>query len=186
MECVALFAALLSDLWLGNSGFTPGRAAFVVVHSSRCVSLHFATAAGLAVGVLTDLLYCRDSSGTPLWYMLALYSGQAALFRRDADGSGRAVLVVLTGAAVGGVLTLRWLLTGGEAGETYPGMALDLLFGAAGGVLKFALTVLLLDFVCGYLGVRGFFPYAGKPAASGGTRRRLRRVRAEKVAGKRA
>ena len=184
IECVMLFAALLADVLLGNFGFAPCLTVFVLLHASRSVSLRFATVAALALGTLTDLLYCRESSGTPLWHVLALYAGQAAMFRREDDGSGRALRICFAGAAVGGVLTLRWILFAGD-GSGYFGMALDLVSGAAAGVLKLALVVLLGDFVCNYLGVRGFFPRERDGVGNSAKgRRRFRRVRAEKVAGK--
>ena len=59
--------------------------------------------------------------------------------------------------------------------------------GAAAGVLKLALVVLVTDFICGYLGVRGFFVRGREaPGVSEGGRRRLRQVRAEKVRGRRS
>ena len=83
IELVMLFAALLTDVLLGNYGFAPCLTMFVLFHSSRCVSLRFATIGSLILGTLIDLWYDRAASGTPLWYVLALYAGQAALFRRD-------------------------------------------------------------------------------------------------------
>jgi cell shape-determining protein MreD len=186
IECVMLFAALLADFLLGNFGFVPCFTVFVLFHSSRCVSLRFATVGALVLGTLIDLAYCRETSGTPLWFVLALYAGHAALFRRESDGSGHAYRIALAGAAVGGVLTLYWIVcTGREPGWGYLGMLVDLVFGALIGVVKLALVVVVGDFVCGFLGVRGFFPpehgVAGSPERG---RRRYRRVRADKVAGK--
>ena len=186
IECVMLLAALLTDMLLGNFGFAPCFVMFVLFHSSRCVSLRFATVAGLALGLLTDLLYCRDSSGTPFWYMLALYSGVLALHTRE-KSPGRALRIVLPGAAIGGVLTLRWILvTESAPGWGFLGPALDLMLGAAGGVLKLALAVLAEDFLCEYLGVRGFFRRGKDARGLGRPSRRVRRVRAEKVMGKRS
>lgn len=188
IELVMLFAALLTDVLLGNYGFAPCLTMFVLFHSSRCVSLRFATIGSLILGTLIDLWYDRAASGTPLWYVLALYAGQAALFRRDDDGTGRVMRVVLPGAAVGAVLTLRWMLNAGLDPEwKYWSIAFDLLSGAAAGVLKLALVVLVTDFICGYLGVRGFFVREREvPGVSEGGRRRLRQVRAEKVRGRRS
>lgn len=186
VECVMLFAALLTDLLLGNFGFAPCFTIFVLFHSSRCVSLRFATVGALVLGTLIDLVYCRETSGTPLWFVLALYAGHGALFRREDDGSGPAKRIVLAGAAVGGVMTLRWVLAAEyEPGLGYLWTAVDLVFGAAAGVLKLLVVVLAEDFVCKYLGVRGFFPQErGSADAAGRGRRRFRRVRAEKVAGR--
>lgn len=186
IECVMLFAALLADVLLGNFGFAPCLTVFVLFHASRSVSLRFATVGALLLGTLIDLLYCRESSGTPLWYVLALYAGQAALFRREDGGTGRALRIFFSGAAIGGVLTLRWILFSEDgSGSWYFGMALDLISGAAAGVLKLALVVLIGDFVCNYLGVRGFFPRERDGVGSSAKgRRRFRRVRAEKVTGK--
>ena len=188
IECVMLFAALLADFLLGNFGFAPCLTVFVLFHASRSVSLRFATVGALVLGTLIDLVYCRESSGTPLWYVLALYAGQAALFRREADGSGRVLRIFLPGAAVGGVMTLRWILFAEDrSGLGYFGMALDLISGAAAGALKLALVVMVGDFVCNYLGARGFFP-SGKDGVAGSARgrRRFRRVRADKVSGKKS
>ena len=187
IELVMLFAALLTDVLLGNYGFSPCLSVFVLFHSSRCVSLRFATVGSLVIGTLIDLLYDRAASGTPLWYVLALYAGQAALFRRDNDGTGRVMRVVLPGTAVGAVLTLRWMLNGGPDPEwKYWSIAFDRASGAAAGVLKLALVVLVTDFLCGYLGVRGFFMREREvPGVSEGGRRRLRRVGAAKVRGRR-
>ena len=185
IEFVMLFAALLADLLLGNYGFTPNLTMFVLFHSSRCVSLRFAAAGALVCGTLIDLLYCRPTSSTALWYVLALCAGNAALFRRDGDGSGRFPRIALGGAAVGGVLTLRWIFRSGiGSGWEYFGAAVDLVSGAAAGILKLALVVLVEDFVCGYLGVRGFFGNDRAAASPGGRRRRPRQVRAEKVKGR--
>jgi len=188
VELVMLFAALLTDVLLGNYGFSPCFAMFVLFHSSRCVSLRFATVGALILGTVVDLAYDRAASGTPLWYVLALYAGQAALFRRDDDGTGRVMRVVLPGAAVGAVLTLRWMLSAGlEPSWTYWGIALDLISGAAAGVLKLTMVVLVTDFICNYLGGRGFFAREREArGVSENGRRRLRRVRAEKVRGKRS
>ena len=186
VEFVMLFAALVIELLLGSFGFVPCLTMFVIFHSSRCVSLRFATVAGLAVGVLIDLVYCRDASGTPLWYMIALYSGELVLIRCEKDGASRPLRVVLPGAAIGGVLTLRWLIAARDPGAGYAMMALDLVSGMAGGILKLALTVLIADPLCGYLGARGYLPPLGVPAGSGKPNRRVRRVRAEKVMGKRS
>ena len=188
IELVMLLAALLTDVLFGNYGFSPCFAMFVLFHSSRCVSLRFATVGTLMLGTVVDLAYDRAASGTPLWYVLALYAGQAALFRRDDDGTGRVVRVVLPGAAIGAVLTLRWVLNAGlDPDWKYWGVALDLATGAAAGVIKLALVVLVTDFICGYLGVRGFFAREREvPGVSEGGRRRLRRVRAEKVRGRRS
>ena len=186
IECVMLFAALLADLLLGNYGFTPNLTMFVLFHSSRCVSLRFATVGALLLGTLIDLVYCRASLSTPMWYVLALYAGNAALFRRESDGSGRFLRISLAGAAVGGVLTLRWILRSGiEPGWGYFGAAVDLGSGAAAGILKFASVVLVEDFICAYLGVGGFFKDDSAVAGpSSGGRRRLRQVRAEKMKGR--
>lgn len=188
IECVMLFAALLTDLWLGNYGFMPCFTMFVLFHSSRCVSLRFATVGALVLGTFTDLVYCRPFLVTPLWYILALYAGHAALFRRENDGSGKVLRVSLAGAAVGFVLTLRWILSVGiEPGWGYLGAAVDLVFGTAAGILKLGLVILVEDFVCGYLGVGGFFRKDSAVAGtSGDGRRRLRQVRAEKVRGGRS
>ena len=188
IECVMLFAALLTDLLLGNYGFMPCFTMFVLFHSSRCVSLRFAMVGALVLGTLTDLLYCRPSLATPLWYVLALYAGHAALFRRENDGSGRILRVSLAGGAVGVVLTLRWIIAQWEgSGGEYLGAAIDLVFGAAAGILKLGLVILVADFVCGYLGVGGFFKGDSVVAGtSGDGRRRLRRVRAESVRGRRS
>lgn len=188
IECVMLFAALLTDLLLGNYGFAPCFAMFVLFHSSRSVSLRFATVGALVFGTLTDLVYCRPSLVTPLWYILALYAGHAALFRRESDGSGRVLRVALAGAAVGFVLTLRWIISLGiGSGWGYVGAAVDLAFGTAAGMLKLGLVILVGDFICGYLGVGGFFKSDSAVAgSSGGGRRRLRRVRADKVRGRRS
>jgi len=185
IEFVMLFAALLTDVLLGNYGFSPCLSMFVLFHSSRCVSLRFATVGALVLGTLIDLWYNRAAAGTALWYVLALYAGQAALFRRDDDGAGRVTRVVLPGAAVGLVLTLRWLFCSG-AGFAYWGIAFDLVSGAAAGVLKLTLVVLVTDFICDYLGVRGFFAREKELPGVANGRRRLRQVRAEKVRGKKA
>ena len=187
IECVMLFAALLADLLLGNYGFAPCLTMFVIFHSSRCVSLRFATVAGLAVGTLIDLVYCREVSGTPLWYMIALYSGELALTGRGNSASDRVLRVVLPGAAIGGVLTLRWLIVAeSDRGWLRLGAALDLVVGVAGGILKLALVVLAADALCAYLGVRGFLPRESGNAGPRRSNRRVRRVRAEKVMGKRS
>jgi len=189
IECLMLFAALLADLLLGNCGFMPCLAMFVLFHASQCVSLRFATVAALTVGTLIDLAYCRESLWTPFWYIMALYAGQAAIFRRGNDETGRFLRIVFAGAAVGGVLSLRRVLIGGsDVGWGYAGMACDIIAGAAVGVLKMFLVVMAGDLICSYLGVREFFPRGRKASYSdsGGGRRRFRRVRAEKVAGKRS
>ncbi|MBQ6353319.1 MAG: hypothetical protein IJJ28_08635 [Lentisphaeria bacterium] len=183
---VMLFAALLADLWLGNYGLTPFLAVYVLFHASRSVSLTYATAAALLLGIVVDLVYCRGSSGSPLAFMLALYAGRLALFRRAGTGAERWLQVILAGGALGMVLTLyRMLAAGGAQAWTRFGAALDLSLGVASGVLKLALTVLLLDFCCGYLGLPGFFPPElrnGKNSNAGRSRRR--RVLAANVAGR--
>ena len=189
IECLMLFAALLADLLLGNCGFMPCLAMFVLFHASQCVSPRFAAVAALAVGTFIDLAYCRESLWTPLWYILALYAGQAAIFRREDDDTGHFLRIVFAGAAVGGVPSLRRvLIAGGDAEWGYAGMACDIIAGAAVGVLKLFLVVMTGDLICSYLGVREFSPRNRKASysASGGGRRRFRRVRAEKVAGKRS
>ena len=80
IELVMLFAALLTDVLLGNYGFSPCLSMFVLFHSSRCVSLRFATVGALVLGTLIDLCYNRAAAGTAFWYVFALYAGQAALF----------------------------------------------------------------------------------------------------------
>ena len=186
IECVMLFAALLADLLLGNYGFTPCLTMYVLFHSSRCVSLRFAAVGALVLGTLIDLLYCRASLSTALWYILALCAGHAALFRRESDGSGRLLRISLAGAAIGGVLALRWILSAAIISrEGYFEAAIDLVCGAAAGILKLALVVMAEDFICVYLGVGGFFKGDSVVVgASGGGRRRLRQVRAEKMKGK--
>lgn len=184
IECVMLFFALLGEVWLGSYGFAPCFTVFVLFHASRTLSLRFAVPAALVVGTVTDLLYGRPEAVTPFWYVLALYAGHAAMFRRENDASGRALQIALAGAAVGAVTTLRWMWSAGYVRSWgWIGVALDLFAGAFGGVLKLALTVLILDFLCTYMGAGGFFPpvrgAADKP-------RRPRRVRAEKVAGRRS
>ena len=187
IELVMLFAALLTDVLLGNYGFSPCLSMFVLFHSSRCVSLRFATVGALVLGTLIDLWYNRAAAGTAFWYVFALYAGQATLFRRDGEDVGRVTRVVLPGAAIGAVLTLRWLLcSGSDFAWKHWGFAFDLVSGAAAGVLKLALVVLLTDFICDYLGVRGFFAREKELPGVAGGRRRLRQVRAEKVRGKRA
>ena len=187
IECVMLFAALLADLLLGNYGFVPNFTMFVLFHSSRSVSLRFATVGALVIGTFIDLVYCRPFLVTPLWYVLALYAGHAALFRRENDGSGKVLRISLAGATVGVVLTLRWVIASGAGnGWGYLGAAIDLVFGAAG-ILKLGLVTLVVDFICGYLGVGGFFKSDSTVAGpSDNGRRRYRRVRAEKVRGKRS
>ncbi len=184
---VVLFAALLADLWLGNYGLVPCFAVYVLFHSSRSVSLVYATVAGLILGCAEDLIYCRASSGTPLMIMLALYAGRLALFRRDETGVGRWIGVALAGGAIGMVLTLYQLFSGGsDAVWSGIGAALDIVQGILSGVLKLSFTVLLLDFLCTYLGLPGFFPperVNGK--RSGAARSRRRRVLAANVAGRR-
>jgi len=182
-----IFAALLADLWLGNYGLVPCLAVYVLFHASRSVSLVFATLAGLILGVAVDLIYCRWSSGTPLMIVLALYAGRLALFRRgDETGAGRWLQVVFAGGAIGFVLTLCSMLAAGSGAVcSGVGAALDLLLGVLSGVLKLALTVLLLDFLCGYLGLPGFFPPERRNGKrSGVLRSRRRRVRAVNVAGR--
>ena len=184
LASVMLFAALLADLWVGNYGLTPCLTVYVLFHSSRSVSLGYATVAGLFIGGAIDLIYCRWSSGTPFMVMLSLYAGQLALFRRDESGEARWLSVVAAGAAIGAVLTLYSLATG-NFGTSWSGplVALDLVFGILGGILKLALAVLLLDFLYGYLGLPGFFPperASGKKSAA----RSRRRVRAGNVAGR--
>lgn len=189
IECLMLFAALLTDFLLGNYGFMPCLAMFVLFHASQCVSLRFATVAALVVGTLIDLVYCRASLWTPLWYILALYAGQAAIFRREDEDTGHFLRIVFAGAAVGGVLSLRRVVIAwGSVEWGVVGMACDIVAGAAIGVLKLFLVVMIGDLICSYLGVREFFPRGRKASysSSGGGRRRFRRVRAEKVAGKRS
>ena len=188
IESVMLFAALLTDLLLGNYGFVPCFTMFVLFHSSRSVSLRFATVGALVLGTFTDLVYCRPSLVTPLWYILALYAGHAALFRRESDGSGRILRVTLAGATIGFVLTLRWVIALGiGSGWSCVGAAVDIVFGTAAGVFKLGLVILVEDFICGYLGVGGFFKNDSSVAGrSGDGRRRLRRVRADKVRGHRS
>ena len=187
IECVMLFAALLADLLLGNYGFAPSLTMYVLFHSTRCVSLRFATVAGLVLGTLIDFLYCREASGTPLWYMLALYSGELALAGCEKDDSGRVWRVVLPGAAIGGVLTLRWLIVAeSDYGWLHLGALLDLVSGTAGGILKLVMVVLLEDSLCGYLGIKGFFPRKSNAPGARRPNRRVRRVRAEKVMGRRS
>jgi len=187
MECLMIFAALLTDILLGNYGFVPCLTVFVLFRATQCVSVSFAVSAALVVGTFVDLAYCRTSLWTPLWYVLALYAGLAAVFRRGNEGPERFLRIVFAGAAVGGVLTLRWMLnSGGDADWGYFGMACDLVSGVGAGVLKLFVVVLVGDLICGWIGVREFFPRSRRNGgSSGGGRRRLRRVRAEKVAGKR-
>ena len=183
---VMIFAALLADLWLGNYGLAPCFAVYVLFHSSRSVSLLYATVAGLMLGCAEDLIYCRLSSGTPLMIMLALYAGRLALFRRDETGAGRWLGVVLAGGAIGMVLTLCHMLGGGSGAESSGiGTALDIALGISSGILKLFIIVLLLDALCTSLGLPGFFPperVNGK--RSGGARSRRRRVLAANVAGR--
>lgn len=183
---VMLFAALLADLWLGNYGLVPCFAVYVLFHSSRSVSLVYATVAGLILGCAEDLIYCRPSSGTPLMIMLALYAGRLALFQRDETGAGRWLGVVFSGGAIGLVLTLYHLF-GGGSGAVWSGIgaAFDLVLGVLSGILKLFFTVLLLDFICTYLGLPGFFPpesVNGKRSVVARSRRR--RVLAANVAGR--
>lgn len=189
VETAMLFAALLADVLLGNRGFSPCLTMFVLFHASRCVSLRFATVGALFLGVVIDALYCRTALRTPLWYVLALYAGQAVSFRLDDDGLGRALQIVQPGAAIGGVLALRQLSDAWpELGAGYWSIAFELLFGVVSGVLKLTLAVLATDIVCERLGVRGYFPREreGGDVSERGGRRRIRRVRAEKVMGKRS
>ena len=183
---VVLFAALLADLWLGNYGLVSCFAVYVLFYSSRSVSLVYATVAGLILGFAADLIYCRLSSGTPLMIILALYAGRLALFRRDETDAGRWIGVALAGGAIGTVLTLFRLFSGGS-GAVWSGIgaALDIALGILGGMLKLAFTVLLLDFLSTYLGLPGFFPPEranGKRSVAARSRRR--RVLAANVAGR--
>ena len=157
IEGVMLFAALLADFWLGCYGFVPCFAIYVLFHASRSVSLRFATVAALLVGMVTDLVYCRGGAVSPLWFTLALYAGSVLTIYRQVVGVSPASI---------------------------SGAAADLAVGALAGILKLALTVLLIDLVCAYLGVRGFFPPESGSRAGRTLRRRRRRVRAVNVAGR--
>jgi len=186
IECLMLFAALLADMLLGNYGFVPCLTVFVLFRASQCVSLRFAVAAALVLGTFIDLAYCRTAPWTPLWYVLALYAGLAAVFRRGHEGGERFLRIVYAGAAIGGVMTLRWILdSGGDPEWGYFGMACDMVSGVGAGVLKLFMVVLIGDFLCGCVGANEFFK-RGRKSSGGGGRRRLRRVRAEKVAGRRS
>ena len=183
IEGVMLFAALLADFWLGCYGFVPCFAIYVLFHASRSVSLRFATVAALLIGMATDLVYCRGGAVSPLWFTLALYAGCLGGYGRDDEGFGRVWQVIFSGALIGFVLTIYRQVVG-VSPASISGAAADLAVGALAGILKLALTVLLLDLVCAYLGVRGFFPPESGSRAGRSLRRRRRRVRAVNVAGR--
>lgn len=179
IEGVMLFAALLADLWLGNYGFVPCLAIYVLFHASRSVSMRFAVVAALFIGMATDIVYCRPGSVSPLWFTAALYAGSLGGYGEEGDeGSGRVFRVIFSGGLIGIVLTISRMVVG-AAPASVSGAAVDLLIGALAGVLKLVLTVLLLDLVCSYLGVRGFFPPegSGRPGASLRRRRRVRTIK---------
>ena len=187
IEGVMLFAAMLADLWLGNYGLLPCFTVYVLFHASRSVSLRFATVAALFLGILIDAVYCRWSSASPLWFTVALYAGWGCLGKsdRDDEGSDRVFRVIFSGAAIGIVLTVyRFAAGAGAFRAGLSGAAVDLLAGALSGVLKLTLTVLLLDLICNYLGVRGFFPPDTGGRSGANLRRRRRRVRAVNVGGR--
>lgn len=182
VETFAVAAALLADLLLGNYGFTPCLALFVLFHASVCVSLRFGIVEALIAGVVTDLLYSRASAWTPVLFTAALLAGRAALFRRDGEKSRGVLSALLPGAAIGAVMALGELpptLNGIGNGGWFD-VTCRLSSGVSSGALSAVLVLTVMDALNRFLGLPGFFRPAGPGLdfSSDGRKRRVRRVRA--------
>ena len=151
-----IFLAVWGDLLLGNLGLVCGLTGFALTYFFLCGARIPAVAAAVAVGLMMDLLYCREWLGSGPLFLICLFAADWSCTEAE---SRQLLDAVFPGAVVGGVFAAGCVglecLSAGMTQWGYP-LFWRSLFGAAVGALIFPVMVMFFDFFAYALELGGF------------------------------